>query len=97
MEHAFALKKIPAPLSLNDVRAISRSPFLSTQFEKFVVKWLLEIIEPQIDWAQYGAMKGCSISHLIVELLTFIQNRLDLRRRQGILLTCVNYHNAFNR
>ena len=47
--------------------------------------------------AQYGAQKGCSTSHLIIELLTFIHYNLDIRKRQGITLTCVDYSKAFNR
>ena len=78
VEHAFALKKIPVPLTKNDIRAISRSPFLCSQYEKFVVEWLLEVVGPQIDWGQYGGQPGSSIVHLIVELLTFVHYNLDL-------------------
>ena len=87
VEHSFSLKKIQNPESLNDVQAISRSPFLSAQFEKIVVEWLLEIIGLQIDWAQYGGQKGCSITHLIIELITFIQYNPDLRSRQAVAIT----------
>ena len=37
IEHSFSLKKVPNPQTINDIRAISRSPFLSAQFEKIVV------------------------------------------------------------
>ena len=60
------------------------------------MKWLIEIIEPQLDWAQYGGQKGYSTSHLIIELLTFIHYNLDLRKKQAIVLTCVDYYKAFN-
>ena len=79
------------------MRAISKSPLLSSLFEKFVVKWLLGYVEHQIDWAQYGAMKGCSVAHLMVELSTFIHYNLDLKSRQGVTLTCIDYSKAFNR
>ena len=60
------------------------------------MEWLLEIIGLQINWAQYRGQKGCSITHLIIELITFIQYNLDLRSRQAVALTCINYHKAFN-
>ena len=83
-EHAFPLKKIPAPQSLNDIRAISRSSFLSAQYEKLVVEWLVEVVGHQINWAQYGGQKGCATTHLIIELLTFIHYNLDLRKQHTV-------------
>ena len=62
-----------------------------------MVKWLMDIIGPLIDWGQYGGIKGCSITHLMVELLTFVHWNLDIRKRQGILLTAIDYSKAFNR
>ena len=91
------LKKVPTPITFNDIRAISVSPMLPSQFEKIVVRWLLSYIGPKIDWAQYGGMKGCSVTHLLVEILTFIHYNLDLRNRQGVVLTAVDYNKAFNR
>ena len=61
------------------------------------MEWLLEIIGPQIDWAQYGGQKGRSIMHLIIELITFIQYNLDLRSRQAVALKFFDYHKAFNK
>ena len=80
-ENSFIRKKVPSPKSLDDVHAISKSPLLCGQFEKFMVKWLLDVIEPQLDWAQYGAQKGCGVLHLIIELLTFIHYNIDIRNR----------------
>ena len=71
VENSFIRRKVPNPRSLDDMRAISKSPLLSNLFEKLVVKWLLGYIEHHIDWAQYGGMKGCSVAHLMIELSTF--------------------------
>ena len=46
VEHSFVLKKVPTTETLDDTRSISRSPYLSTKFEKIVVDWLLEIVGP---------------------------------------------------
>ena len=97
VEHAFPLKKVPNPSSLDEIRSISKSPFLSTKFEKIVIQWLMPFIEPKIDWGQYGGIRGCSVSHLLVELLTFVHYNLDIRKRQGITLTALDYSKAFNR
>ena len=91
------LKKVQLPETLDDTRAISKSPFLCTIFEKIVVKWLLEVIGPKIDWAQYGGVKGCSISHLMSELVTYIMYNLDIKKKQGVILTAIDYSKAFNR
>ena len=96
-EHAFPLKKVQNPLSLDKVRSISKSPFLCTQFEKIVISWLMPYIEPKLDWGQYGGVGGCSVSHLMIELLTFVHYNLDIRKRQGITLTAIDYSKAFNR
>ena len=54
-------------------------------------------INENIDWRQYGGVKGCSVSHIMVELLTFVYYNLDLRKRQGITHTAIDYSKAFNR
>ena len=54
-------------------------------------------VEPQIDWGQYGGMPGCSIAHLMIELVTFVAYNLDSRKKQGVLLTAIDYSKAFNR
>ena len=42
-------------------------------------------------------MPGCSIAHLMIELVTFVAYNLDLRQKQGVLLTAIDYSKAFNR
>ena len=42
-------------------------------------------------------MKRCSVVIVIIELTTFIHYNLDLRRRQGVILTCIDYAKAFNK
>ena len=96
-ENSYIKEKIPVPLSLEDVRVISKSPLLCTQFEKIVIKWLLNIVEPQIDLGQFGAKKWASVTHLMIELMTFIHYNLDLRKRHAVTLTMVDYAKAFNR
>ena len=56
----------------------------------------MEVIEPKLDWAQFRASKGNSVAHLMIEILSFIHYNLDLKNRQGITLTCIDYAKAFN-
>ena len=48
-EQGLALKKIPNPLTEDDARIISLTPFFSKLFEKVVLKWLLEYISDKLD------------------------------------------------
>ena len=57
----------------------------------------MKIVEPQIEWGQYGGMAGCSISHLMIELVTFIRYNLDLRKRTAVQLTTIDFYKAFNK
>ena len=50
VENSFLRKKVPNPQTMDDVRAISKSPTLCNQFQKFVIRWLLDVIEPKLDW-----------------------------------------------
>ena len=54
-------------------------------------------MEPQLDWGQYGARKGSSVTHLMIDLMTFVHYNLDLKRRQAVTLTMVDYAKAFKR
>ena len=54
-------------------------------------------IEPNLDWGQYGGISGCSVTHLMIELLTFVHYNLDFRQRHGVTLTALDYSKAFNR
>ena len=53
-EYGTPIKKIPVPLSEDDLRVISMTPFASKVFERFVVGWLRDYIGQQIDPKQFG-------------------------------------------
>ena len=96
-EEAFPLKKTTTPLEMSDLRTISKTPFLATNFEKIVLQWMLGFIGTKIDWAQFGGQSGCSVSHVLIELETFIEYNHDLYKKNGVFLTYVDYDKAFNR
>ena len=88
------IPKTRTPTEIGQLRNISCSMLASKVYKSFVLGWLLEQISPKKN--QFGGMKGCSSSHLLV---SFWQNILqDLEDcRAGTLLTAIDYAKAFNR
>ena len=81
----------------DDTRIISITNHLSKLMEKFVFKWLLEIIGHLLDKDQYGAMKGNSITHYLIELVNFILFNQDMKDPKATLALMVDLTKAFNR
>ena len=65
--------------------------------EHFVVSWLLEFIGEEIDFCQYGGLKGNSITHYIIEFVNFILACQDTTDQTAILACMVDFSKAFNR
>ena len=100
VEEGRALNKGPVnqdPETTDQIRIISLSPFLSKTYEKFVLEWILEEIGHLIDWNQYGGRHGMSVSHYLIELITFIQYNQDLRNKHGVIAAMIDFQKAFNR
>ena len=51
----------------------------------------------QIDWNQYGGVKGHSISHYLIEMINFILYNQDLNTPHAVLATMIDFSKAFNR
>ena len=86
-------KKI-SPSDFSDLRNISCTLFFSKVYEQFVLKCLQEEISMKNN--QYGGIKGCSTTHLIIELLQQIcENAEDYR--SATVLCAIDYSKAFNR
>ena len=96
IEHQIALPKVPGPETLDELRNIAKTPFLSKTYESFVGGWLLPIIQPYLDPGQCG-LKGSSITHYLIKLLHFVHAALDLRKPHAVLAACVDLSKAFNR
>ena len=96
-EWVSAIGKIPIPISEDDLRPISLTPFFSKVTEHFVVEWLLDYIGDKIDFRQYGGVKGNSVSHYIIEFLNFILLNQDTPDQAAVLACMVDFQKAFNR
>ena len=57
-EQGLALKKISNPLTEEDVRIISLTPFFGKLYKKDVLKWLLHFISDKLDLSQYKGRRA---------------------------------------
>ena len=97
IEYGTALQKKQNPETEDDLRIISLTKFFSKVYERFVVSWLLHYVGDKLDWGQYGAMKGSSISHYLVDLVNYILYNQDLKDPHAVLAVLVDFKKAFNR
>ena len=96
IERQLAIPKVNPPMSEDELRNLSKTPFLSKVYESFVADWLLPIIQPYLDPGQCG-LKGLSITHYLIKLLHFTHSILDLKKPHAVLAACVDLAKAFNR
>ena len=59
--------------------------------------WLLQYISHLIDFRQYGSMKGNSITHYLIEFITFILSNQESKDARAILACMIDFSKAFNR
>ena len=96
-EQQTPIPKVHPPASMDDLRNISCTPFLSKQYESFLSDWLLPIVNPFLDPGQCGGLKNSSISHYLIKLLHYIHFNLAKSVSHAVLLGCVDMSKAFNR
>ena len=96
-ERGISLKKVPEPVSEEELRIISLTPFFSKTFEQITLDWLLPYISDKMDWNQYGGIRGTSVSHYLIEIVTFILYNQDLNEPRAVIAAMVDFEKAFNR
>ena len=57
---------------------------------------LLQYISHLIDFRQYGGMKGNSITHYLIEFITFIMSNQESKDATAILACMIDFSKAFN-
>jgi len=63
------IQKTKPPKSVEqDLRPISLTPTISKIFESIVGRWILDVIGDKFDKKQFGAIKGRSTSHALVDI-----------------------------
>ena len=96
IENGVPLQKISPPKSEDDLRIISKTPFFSKVLEGYLCEWLLDVIQPYLDQNQYG-MKGQSITHYLINFLSFIYASLDSTKPVAVAAAFIDMSKAFNR
>ena len=61
------------------------------------MSFLLCFVGDKIDWKQYGGVKGSSVNHYLVDFISFILYKQDLKEPRAVLAAMVDYEKAFNR
>jgi Reverse transcriptase (RNA-dependent DNA polymerase) len=84
----------PTEAIQSDLRPISLTPTLGKILESFIGSWILERIEHQLDSRQYGALRGRSTTHALVDALHHWHSAVD--SRQSVRTVFVDYAKAFD-
>ena len=96
VEQQIPIPKVFPPNTEDEIRNISKTPFLSKVYESFLGEWLLGIVAPHLDPSQCG-LRGSSITHYLIKLLHFVYSTLDLRQPHAVLAAFIDMSKAFNR
>lgn len=93
-EFVTIIPKKATPTSFADLRNISCTLFFSKVLEQYVLTCLKEEISVKSN--QYGGVKGCSTTHMVVDILQEIcENGEDYR--SATVMCAIDYAKAFNR
>jgi hypothetical protein len=89
------VKRRPALSVENDIRPISLTSTLSKLLESFVGQHILRCLMNKLDPKQFGAVKGRSTTHALVDMLHIWNEALD--KHQSARITFVDFRKAFDR
>ena len=94
VEYVTIIPKTAHPESFGDLRNISCTLLASKILESYVLEWAMEEVATKTN--QYGGVKGCSGTHMIMKVWQKILANLE-DRRAATILTSIDYAKAFNR
>ena len=98
IEYAVPIPKCgTSPASLDNLRIVSKTNFLSKVLEGFIIDWLMPYISPFLDQNQFGGLKGISTNHYLIKLLDFTHSVLDSKKPKAVLAAMIDLSKAFNR
>ena len=91
-----AIPKVSPPASIErDLRPISLTPVVSKVVEEFVYKWVLNDVQPQLHWDQFGALQGSSTVDALVYFLHKLYSTTD-KAGAHTRAVLVDYQKAFD-
>ena len=96
-EYHLPIKKVPIPITEDDLRGLGLTQFISKRLEMVLINWIWPYIYPHIDPAQLGGVPGCSVVHYLIKMVHFILGKLDSKKPTAVIATLVDFSKAFNR
>jgi len=78
----------------NDLRPISLTPAVSKILESFVGQWILDDLHGKLDKYQYGALRGKSTTHELVDILHHWHEAID--NHSSVRVVFIDYAKAFD-
>ena len=95
MANVLPVEKVHPPVSVdNDLRPISRTPTISKLLEVIVGGWILDAVVDKLDTRQFGALKGRSITHALIDMLRHWHAGVDSGSSVRVLF--VDFAKAFD-
>ena len=93
-EYVSTIPKKKLPSDFADLRNISCTLLFSKVFEAYVLQCAME--EITLKGNQFGGVKGCSTTHMLIELMQEICSNAE-DYRSATIVTAIDYAKAFNR
>ena len=93
-EYVTVIPKTGSPQSFSDLRNISCTKLVSKVMESYVLEWASQ--EVACKYNQFGGVRGCSGTHMLIDVWQKVLAGLE-DRRAGVVLTSIDYAKAFNR
>ena len=93
------VNKVSNPKDLSsDFRPISLTPVISKVLERYVYQWLLDLILHKIDKFQFGALRGSSTTHALIQLIhDWAEHTDDSKLNNYVRILFLDYAKAFDR
>ena len=66
-EYVRVIPKTACPMDISGLRNISCTQLASKIYESYVLNWAMA--EVKLKKNQYGGVKGCSMSHMLIEIM----------------------------
>ena len=94
VEFVTPIPKTSHPATVNDLRNISCTLFISKVYESFVLAWLQQYVTLRKN--QYGGVRGSGTEHFLIDLWQRVLESLEDQRAAAVL-TSLDFSKAFNR
>ena len=85
------------PKIIKDLRKISSTSNYSKVYDSFLRDWILEDISDNIDYGQFGGLKGLVTEHLLVCLIDRIIKLMESKEKSVVLASMVDWAAVFDR